>query len=295
MYGLDPVATKRKPRPKHPVSAGLFYVFKVGPVPTGSGPLDLYVGMRDGWMAPPVSGVTAAQAMQRLAEHAEGCQLRCERRLAKAGKRHGFEPAHAPEWAATVRCGLSVCMALGSLMGPDGMLPAAELAKASARFLKSAPWQHWPSDAAMTFEASGLVERAFEGCIMGGGGQEYGVALYEEQGAMEKLVKLHQAGKQKQAAQMPCIAVTFDAAPEFAHEVLLEVIGVPVLPVPTRVERGKMVPPSAVEILALAAALVAASGLTPSTPVGIGGVSDGRGSVSVKVTAPSRDPAGGNY
>lgn len=283
------MAVKRKIPEAQPSPAGVFYAFKIGSLPTGAGPLDLYVGMRDGWMAPPVSNVTAAQAMRQLAEYGEGYELQCEPRLAKAGKRHGFEPADAPEWAATVRCGLSLCMALGPSMGPDCMLPAAELAKASAKFLKGAPWQHWHSDLPMKFAVSGLVERTFEGCIMGSGGSEYGIALYEEPGAMEKLVRLHEAGQQKQAAQMKCIAITFDAAPQFAHDVLLEVIGVPVLPVPTRVERGKMGPPSAIEILTLAAAMVAASGLTPSTPVSIGGVSDGRGSVTVKVTAPSED------
>jgi hypothetical protein len=44
-------------------------------------------------MAPPVSDVTAAQAMRQLAEHGEGYELQYEPRLAKAGKHHGFEPA----------------------------------------------------------------------------------------------------------------------------------------------------------------------------------------------------------
>ncbi len=267
-------------------SKGVFYAFKIGPVPTDEEPFDLYVGMREGWMAPPVSGVTASQAMRELAKHGEGHELRCERRLAKAGKRHGFEPAAAPEWAATVRCGLSVCMALGSSLGSDCMLPAGELARASATFLAAAPWQYWHADLPMKFEVSGLFERTFEGCIMGSGGREYGIALYEEQGAMEKLVRLHRAGQQKQAAQMKCVVVTFDPAPDFARDVLVEAIGVPVLPVPARVERGRMDPPMAADILVLAAALVAASGLTPSTQISIGGVSDGRGSVTAKVTAP---------
>lgn len=57
--------------------------------------------------------------------------------------------------------------------------------------------------------------------------------------------------------------------------------------VTARIDRGKMVSPSAVEILTLGAALVAVSGLTPSTSLGIAGVSDGRGRVTVKVRAPA--------
>ena len=73
---------------------------------------------------------------------------------------------------------------------------------------------------------------------------------------------------------------------EHIHEALKRVIGVPVVPVPMLLERGKVVPLMGTHILLLAAALVAASGLTPSTPTSIGGVSDGRGSVTVKITAP---------
>jgi hypothetical protein len=282
------LAVKRKIPEAHPPPAGAFYAFKIASLPTGAGPLDLYVGMRDGWIAPMVSDVTDGEAMRQLAKHGAGHELRCEKRLAKAGKRHGFEPAEAPDWVSTVRSGLVVCMALGPSMGPDCMLPAGELAKASSKFLRGAPWQHWHSDLPMKFEVSGLVERTFEGCVMGSGGSEYGIALYEEPGAMEKLVTLHKAGREKDARQMRCIAVTFDAAPDFAAEALQQVIGAPILPMPTRVERGKMGAPAGGEILVLAAALVAASGLTPSTPVSIGGVSDGRGSVTVKVTAPSK-------
>ena len=121
---------------------------------------------------------------------------------------------------------------------------------------------------------------------MGSGGGEYGIALYEERGSMEKLVRLHRAGRQKEVRQMKCIAVTFEPAPEFAAEALRSVIGVPVLPVPMLLERGEVVPLMGTHILLLAAALVAASGLTPSTPTSIGGVSDGCGSVTVKITAP---------
>jgi hypothetical protein len=48
---------------------------------------------------------------------------------------------------------------------------------------------------------------------VGSGGNEYGIALYEEQGALEKLVHLHKRARKKQTAQMKCIAVTFGPAP----------------------------------------------------------------------------------
>ena len=70
--------------------------------------------------------------------------------------------------------------------------------------------------------------------------------------------------------------LTFDDGHDDHHRYVL----------PMLLERGKVVPLMGTHILLLAAALVAASGLTPSTPTSIGGVSDGRGSVTVKITAP---------
>lgn len=106
---------------------------------------------------------------------------------------------------------------------------------------------------------------------------------------MEKLGRLHKAGRLAESRQMRSFAVTFDQAPDFVARALAQVIGLPVLPVPTRIADGKMHPPFGGEILVLAAALVAASGLTPSTRVSIRGVSDGRGNVTVKITAPKSD------
>ena len=273
---------------QHPTSTTeVFYAFKLGPVPAGAGSFDLYIGLRDGWIAPMVSGVSEGEALRQLAEHGKGCALQCEPQLAKAGKHHGFNSAPAPEWAIAFRCGITICMALGPSIQPDAMLPAYELAKASRKFFESAPWQHWHADLAMTFVVTGLVDRTFEGCIMGSGGSEFGVALYEEKGALEKIVKLGKAGRQKDAAQLRCIAVTFDEAPTFAREILETVIGGPVLPIPTRVEGGRMGPPSATDLLVLAAALRASAGLAPSTPIGVGGVTGAQGAVTVKVTAPA--------
>ena len=35
----------------------VFYCFKLGPIPTDEAPVDMYAGMREGWIAPMVSGV----------------------------------------------------------------------------------------------------------------------------------------------------------------------------------------------------------------------------------------------
>jgi hypothetical protein len=70
-----------------------------------------------------------------------------------------------------------------------------------------------------------------------------------------------------------------------ATAVLTDTIGLPVLPIPTRVARGGMGPATGTEIMTLAAALGATSPC-PTTLTAIGGTSDGERSVTVKVIAP---------
>lgn len=172
------MAAKRRLSGGRPSSTtDVFYAFKLAPVPTDVGSFDLYVGMRDGWIAPMVSSVTESEALRQLAQQGGGCDLQCEPQLKRAGKKHGFTAAAAPDWAMAARCGITICMALGPSMKPDAMRPAYELVKASKDFFAGTPWRHWHADLPLTLEVSGLIGRTFEGCIMGSGGGEFGVAL----------------------------------------------------------------------------------------------------------------------
>src|SRR5688572_2331337 len=131
------MAARRKPPASPAPPNDVFFCFKVGPVPTGEAPLELYVGMHDGHIAPMVSGVTGSVAMKQLAEHGAGSVRRCEQRLLRAGKRYGFEASLPPPWAQEVRCGMTVCLALGPHMTPDCMLPAYQLAAAARKFFEA--------------------------------------------------------------------------------------------------------------------------------------------------------------
>jgi hypothetical protein len=125
--------------------------------------------------------------------------------------------------------------------------------------LRSAPWQYWHADYGIRFELYGLAEHTFEGCIMGGGGGEYGVALYDEKGARQ--APQGRTARRSKANEMSRGSVR--SGTRSCAEALQRVIGVPVLPVPMRLEHGRHGAVSGGEILALAAALVATSGLTP--------------------------------
>jgi hypothetical protein len=93
------------------------------------------------------------------------------------------------------RVALAVALALGrgreSLRDPvlqDSFLDAA------GRFWKAAPWQFWWSEDAIEVEATvGGKTHTYEACIMGGGGEEYGLALYTEKGALDAVARAMEA------------------------------------------------------------------------------------------------------
>src|SRR5262249_54862523 len=79
----------------------------------------------------------------------------------------------------------------------------------------------------------------FEGSIMGNGGQEFGLALYEKAGAIERIATYVDAGRMDMARREDCIAVTLDAKPRFAVDALKDAFGLPRVPYPMRLKRGR--------------------------------------------------------
>ena len=98
---------------------------------------------------------------------------------------------------------------------------------------------------------------------MGAGGQEYGIALYEEKGAIEKLSRLYDEGRVPEAATLRSIAVTMNDEPVWAIKAVKEAFGLARLPLPMKVARGAPGPVDAIDLATLATALMAVAKLTP--------------------------------
>ena len=103
--------------------------------------------------------------------------------------------------------------------------------------------------------------REYEACIMGAGGQEFGIALYEEKGAVKKLARLVDAGRMCDAANLGSLAVTLDDDPHWAAKAIGDAFGAECAPVPLRVSGGRPRPVDEEELVTLAAALCAIAGL----------------------------------
>jgi hypothetical protein len=241
----------------------MLYAFKLGPIETGDGFFTTYVGMTPDEAFPPMSANSPTDALRSLAEQANGHDLRCEPSLARAGKTLGFEAAKAPDWVAFPRATLAFGLALGNSGAKLLGAPIPEFLAASAAFMKARPWRHWANGDIVDVRVTGLREKQYETSIMGSGGQEYGIALYEEKGAISKLSRLYDEGRVHEAPNIRSIAVTMDDEPAWAIKAMKEAFGLARLPIPMKVARGAPGPVDAIDLATLATALLAVAQLTP--------------------------------
>jgi len=261
----------------------MLYAIKLGPIETGEGRTSAYVGFTETHALPSVLAGRDKDGLEQLARQAQGHDLCCERSLSRAGKPLGFAPAPIPDRARFGRATLAFALA-GP--GPSRIrnLEAVENFLASvAVFCRAAPWRFWCDNDPLVVSVSG---NEYEACIMGAGGQEYGVALYEERGAVKKLARLVDAGRMRDAANLGSLAVTIDDEPRWAAKAIGDAFGAECVPVPLRASGGRPRPVEVEEMVTLAVALRAIGGLDANHLEATCDLLISGSHVSARVTAP---------
>jgi hypothetical protein len=268
------------------VDATMLYAIKLGPMETEDGPITAYVGFTETGALRPVLALKDSDGLAQLAAQAQGHELRCERALLRAGKLLGFAAAPVPDWARTGRATLAFGLS-GPGPGRVRNLDVVEHFLASVvAFCHAAPWRFWCDNDPLAVTISSTAAKEYEACIMGAGGQEYGVALYEEKGAVKKLVRLVDAGRMRDAANLGRLALTLDDEPRWAAKAIGDAFGAECVPVPLRVSGGGPRPVDEEELVTLAAALRAIAGLDSDKLESACDLLIAGARVSARVTAP---------
>ena len=244
----------------------MVHVFRLGPFKAGGRDAYAFGGVDEsGALVPPEVAHTDEAGLSAIARR-HGGPLRCEPALAAAGKALGFEPAELPEAAHRPRAMLTFGLALG--LGPEvgrsGLGVMEQLFEACAAFWKTAPWEFIESDEPIRVELSNGRTRKAEASVLGAGGEEFGLALYDEPDSIRRVSAAVSAGRMEAAARVRSTAVTFDAEPAWAAKVFEDAFGLPRLPVPLRVRNGKASPAQVEELHALVAVLEAVTTLAGS-------------------------------
>ena len=237
----------------------MLYAFKLGPIQTGDGEMTGFFAMTPERALEPRFG-SAAAALRSFVKESGTEVLRCDSSLGRVGKPLGFVVDEAPEWAAVPRAILAFGLALGNMASPFGAAIAPFL-EATRVFLDAAPWQHWDNgDVIEVVVTRGSRVKTYEGCIMGAGGLEFGLALYPEKGSIARLSRASMA----EARAVDSIALTVDDEPDWARDALFEGFGIDAVPVPIRLAKGRPGRVPAEDLATLTVALRAVADLSPT-------------------------------
>jgi hypothetical protein len=266
----------------------MIYAIKLGPIETGEGPVNAYVGIRDdGYLVRPVMGRRDNDALRQLAAESDpGEKLLCEGKLARAGSTLGFESAPMPAWVPLPRASLAIALALGPLMVPGDPSALHMLCHGATEFLRAKPWRYWTDNEPVEVVLDGAVQARYEGALMGAGGMEFGVALYKRAGALERIARAVDAGRMKGAAREDAIAVTLDDKPRFAIDALHDAYGLDRLPVPIKLVGGGAAAISGEDVAILGGTLRLLAMLTPEHRTGAMAVGNEDHEIRIAITMP---------
>jgi hypothetical protein len=241
----------------------MVHVFRLGPFQAGNRDAYAFGGIDEhGALVPPEVVHSEAEGLSAFAKRFATGPLRCEPSLAAAGRPLGFEPSDLPESALRPRAILAFGLALGPSAGRPDMFTFERFLDACATFWRAEPWEVIDSDLPIRVELTvGSKRRVSEASVMGGGGTEFGLALYDEPGSIDRVASAIEEGRMKEAGRVAAAAVTFDAEPTWAAKAFDDAFTLPRLPVPIRVRKGKPTSPTNEDLHALAAVLEAVAAM----------------------------------
>jgi hypothetical protein len=242
----------------------MIHAFLLGPVETGQGSAWCVAGVTpDGDMVSPELRSSPEKALEAFAKRGGGQEIVCEPALAELAGPLGLRCGKLTQEALPARAALAYLLSRGPMAGkppPDALF---RLFHSCAAFLKARPWERVDSDTALpTVVTIDARRSAREVSILGGGGEEFGVAIYDQPGSIQRVLAAMEAGRPEDGRHVDSLSVTLDEEPEWAVEALDAAFGLGRLPFPVRLRRGRPSPASTEELLQLAAVLDAVVKLT---------------------------------
>ncbi len=238
-------AARRKPRRKASapeLEPGSLYAFKLGPIDVGvDGRTHVYVAMTsEGEALPPVFGRRDAEGLESLARAHAGLKRYCESRLARAGAAHGFAARPIPDTINRFRAALALQMYWASAEPGSTVMPEVTeaLLDATAALIRAEPWEAWTNEEVFTVHLEGAVRGTRELSVMGSGGSEFGFALFDRAGSVERVSMSGLPGGNVDVLIPDSLGVTLEDEPVWVTKAVKDVTGLPFVPDVMRVQRN---------------------------------------------------------
>lgn len=263
----------------------MHYIFKIGPVQSAEGGwFSTYVSLGDGitdLATEPDDGRGLAELVRRGT--AQGAT--CEPELADAARKHGLQSGPLPAVAAKLKLAIAIGLAHGSILTEvKDVELLMELIDAVERFERAHPWDYFLIDEPLDLTVKGALNHMFEATVLGGGGEEYGLVLYDERGSLAAIEAAAEAGEPERAALLDALALTLDDEPAFLAEAMKVACGVGRAPYLLRLKGGEEQPLDDSEMACLIASLRAVTSLATGAPEGRGKSAAGRRKAKARAT-----------
>jgi hypothetical protein len=146
---------------------------------------------------------------------------------------------------------------------------------AAADFWYSQPWNKAFAKLRLQFEFTGSVNSVRYGLVMGGGNQEYGIALYKTREDLKTILELARNEFLEEAAAFETMGVILKDEPSYAAHAIQRACGINKIPIPVLVQNAKRCFVTDLDILMLSTALEAISTMDDDIQFAIGRVSVG--------------------
>ncbi|WP_228530954.1 MULTISPECIES: SEC-C domain-containing protein [Myxococcaceae] len=266
------------------------HVFCLGPLITQDGERS-YCCLAAGDTEPDLAtGPTKAAALKELVQRGLTAGAVCEEGLRKETRKLGLEVAPLPRELVQLKAAMAVGMDHeGDLGGAEHTPQIVELLQAAAQFDGELPWELFDSEIPLTLHVEGAHPRTLEACVLGSGGEEFGLAIYFAPGSVAKVERLFDAGGESAAASVDSLALLLNEEPEYIVDAVEEATGAPFAPIVIRVRGGEMVPLPSGELALLTASLRAVVALCKNRSEGRGESTAGP-RTAVRATATSPGP-----
>ncbi len=244
----------------------MIYALRIGEIPLETGHAIAYLSVDEAGMVAPVIAESDEAGLREIVAAARGREVICEEALGRAARRLGLRAQPLPPWTRVPRAELATVLNLGAnALEPAAMVAVSPALFAAAQLVELQPWSWLLNRDAIDFEISipGRPPRTFEGCVMGAGGQEYGVALYDAPGSLARLAKASQRGQLADVHAIDAYGFTIDDGPAWVTDAVAEAFGIGLAITPIRLRGGRVRAPSLDDLTLMASAAAAAAHLTP--------------------------------
>jgi len=266
----------------------MLHAFRLGPIEFPEGDQLVYAALGNAGPVQPVFARSDEEGLRDLVAAAGGEPVQCEPGLATAARSLGLRSGRLPPEALQFRASLAVALALGPEAGTIGARELGALVAAFARFWKARTWERFDSDLAVPVVVAARGRSGVhEASVLGGGGEQFGVALYPEAGSVARMTRLVDEDRLDEVQQIPSISVTFQDEPAYVVRAMEDAHGVPGFPTPLAVGGGEVKLASAADVRLLTAALDAFASMMPHRREGRGVAGDGSDRCEVTVAMPA--------